>query len=385
MGIKIFTEKDHYTMGEPIRCRVLVDSDYKKEGHLRVGLVCAENSTVIAGGKKQVQQRIVYDWGATLVENKPLTKKSFYDVVFQTPKTPETQLAYPSAYTSKGRQGKVVVSWGWNIFALFSKPVRESGEMAWLMENMPERLREELGLTEEDKSKIAEASQLGLGFVYNFSLYKDSSFERASKPIILNHAPSETSTGESVTAKFTEVGELKAPSKYCKQGEGLNLVLKVWNPTSKAGKVSNFRGIVECWNANFATADRVGGAGFMLKESAKLEPGETMEVPLKTPPVTGPPTIYGKDIALIWTCRMEIEPSWFGKEYAALSFHLLPSAMPSAPRRIKLFKFEPLFTDSGATEVPFCETLAKARTERIIPALRSKVLETLPKLWLTQK
>jgi hypothetical protein len=372
-------------MGEPIRCRVLVDSDYKKPGHLRVGLVCTENSAVIVGGKKQIQQRIVYDWGATLVENKPLEKKSYYDVVFHTPNTPELQLAYPPSHASKGRIGKVVVAWAWHIFALFSKPVRESGEMAWLMENMPERLREETGLTEEDREKVVEASQPGLGFVYNFSLNKDSSFERVSKPIAMNYAPSEVPASEPITAKFSEVGEIKAPSRYAKQGDGVNLVLKVWNPTPKPGRVGNFRGVVECWNAHPATAERVGGASFILKDTAKLEPGETLEIPLKTLSISGPPTIYGKDVAFIWTCRMEIEPSWLGKEYAALSFHLLPSAMPITPKKIKLFKFQPLFTDSNATDVPFCEILAKVRSERVIPALRSKMLEILPQLWLKQR
>lgn len=382
MGIKVHTEKDDYTMGDPIRCRVIVDTDYKKPGHLRVGLVCAENSTILANGKKQVQQHIIYDWGTTLVENKPLAKKSYYDVVLQTPKDPELQLAYPPSFTSKGRHAKVDIAWGWTVFAVFSKPVRESGEMAWLMENMPERLREDTGINEEDKAKLVQTSQSGSGFVYGLSLQKDSSFERASKPIRISYVPSEMSTGESVTAKFTEVGELKAPSKFTKQGDGLNLQLKVWNPTPKAGKVNSFRGIIECWNASPIMGDGVGAAGFILKESGKIDPGESIELPLKTPPITGPPTIYGKDTALIWTCRMEVELSWFGKQYAALSFHLLPGVSSGGVKKIRLFKFAPMFTDTSATEVPFCETLARARVERAIPALRAKILEMIPKLWI---
>jgi hypothetical protein len=382
LGIEIHTEKDDYTMGEAIRCRVICNSDYKKPGHLRVGLVCSENSTILANGKKQIQQHIIYDWGTTLVENKPLARKSYYDVVFQTPSDPEQQLAYPPTFASKGRRARVDLAWGWTVFAVFSKPVRESGEMAWLMENMPERLRDDTGIDEEDKAKLAQTSQSGSGFVYGFSLQKDSSFERASKPIRINYAPLEMSTGESVTAKFTEAGELKAPSRYTKQGGGLDLQLKLWNPTPKAGKVNSFRGVIECWNASPIMGDPVGSTGFILKESGKIDPGESIEMPLRTPGVTGPPTIYGKDTALIWTCRMEVELSWFGKEYAALSFHLLPGATSSHVKKLKLFKFQPIFTDTTATEVPFCETLVKARIERAIPALRTKILDMIPKLWI---
>jgi hypothetical protein len=381
LGIKIFTEKDDYNMGEPIRCRVAIDSDYKRPGHLRVGLVCVENSTLLANGKKQVQQRVIYDWGTTIVENKPLAKKSYYDVVFQTPKDPEQLVAYPPSFASRGKQGRVQIAWGWNIFAVFSKPVRESGEMAWLMEKMPETVREDMGLAEDDKAKLIEASQSGIGFVYRFSLEKDSSYERVSKPITISYAPSEVSTGESVVAKFTQVGELKAPSRYVKQGEGLDLSLKFWNPTPKPGRVNGFRGVIECWNATPLLGDRVGSAGFMLKENGKVDPGDSIEVPLKTPPINGPPSIWGKDGALIWTCRMETELSWFGRQFAALSFHLLPNMMSKGAKKIKLFKFQPIFTDTGATEVQFCELLARARAERIIPSLRSRILEMIPKLW----
>jgi hypothetical protein len=197
----------------------------------------------------------------------------------------------------------------------------------------------------------------------------------------MNYAPSEISTGESVTAKFTEVGELKAPSKYTKQGQGLDLQLKFWNPTPKSGRVNSFRGVIDCWNASPLMGDPVGSTGFIIKESGKIDPGESVEIPLKTPGVTGPPTIYGKDAALIWTCRMEAELSWFGKEYAALSFHLLPGSMSSRVKKLRLFKFQPIFTDSGATEVPFNETLTQARIERAIPALRAKILDMIPRLW----
>jgi hypothetical protein len=381
MGIKIFTEKDNYLMGEPIRCRILIDSDYKKPGHLRVGLVCAENSTIISGGKKQIRQTLVYDWGVTLVENKPIANKSFFDVIFQTPKDPEFQFAYPPTFASKGKQGRVDIAWGWNIFAVLAKPVRESGEMSWLMENIPERIREEIGINEEEKTTLSDASTIGSGFVHSLSLQKDSSYDRAVKPLIVKYAPSEISTGESVTAKFTEVGELKAPSKYTKQRQGLDLQLKVWNPTPKSGKVNGFRGLIDCWNASPLMADRVGSAGFILKENGKVNPGEDLELPLKTPPIIGPPTVYGKEVALIWTCRMETELSWFGKQYAALSFSLLPGADANGSKKLKLFKFQPLFVDSNATEVPFCDTLAKARVERAIPILRTRILDLIPKLW----
>lgn len=381
MGIEIHTEKDDYTIGEAIRCRVIVNSDFKKPGHLRVGLVCVENSGVLANGKKQVHQHIIYDWGTTLVENKPLARKSYYDIVFQTPTKLEQQLAYPPTFASRGKRAKVDISWSWTIFAAMSKPVRESGEMAWLMENMPERLREDTGIDDEGKTKLVEASQSGLGFVYGLSLQKDSSLARASKPININYAPLEMSTGESVTAKFTEVGELKANSRYIKQGEGLDLQMKLLNPTPKTGKANSFKGVIECWNASPLMGDPVGSAVFVTKDSAKIEPGESIEIPLKTPRVTGPPTIYGKDTALIWTCRMEVDLSWFGKEYAALSFHLLPGAMSSHVKKLKLFKFQPIFTDSGATEVPFCETLAQARIDKAIPVLRAKILEIIPRLW----
>jgi hypothetical protein len=381
LGIQVHTEKDDYTMGETIRCRVVVNSEYKKPGHLRVGLVCAEDSTVAANGKREPQQHIIYDWGTTLVENKPLTNKSYYDVVFKTPTNLAPQLAYPPTFVSKGKRGKVNVAWSWTVFAVFSKPVRESGEMAWLMENMSERLREDTGISEEDKSKLVESSQSGSGFVYGFSLQKDSSFARASKPIRIDYAPTEASTGEPVTAKFTEVGELKSPSRYIKQGEGLDLQLKFWNPTPKNGRVNSFKGVIECWNATPQMGDPVGAAGFVIKESGKIDPGESIEIPLKTPGVAGPPTIYGKEAALIWTCRIEAELSWFGKEYAALSFHLLPGVKSSRVKKLKLFKFQPLFTDSGATEIPFCEILAQARIEKAIPALRAKILDTIPRLW----
>jgi hypothetical protein len=380
--IKIFTEKDEYSMGEPIRCRIAIDSDYKKLGNLRVGLVCVENSSTLANGKRQTQQRIIYDWGITLVENKPLAKKSYYDVVFQTPKDPEQLVAYPPSFASKGKQGRVDVAWGWNIFAAFSKIVRESGEMAWLMEKMPERLREDMALNEDDKAKLVEDSQTGAGFVYSFSLEKDSSYERVSKPITIGYAPAEVSTGEPVIAKFTQVGELKAPSRYVKQGEGLDLSLKVWNPTPKPGKVNGFRGVIECWNASTSIGDKIASSGFILKESGKIDQGESIEMPLKTPQINGPPSIWGKDVALIWTCRMESELSWFGKQFAALSFHLLPGTVTKGPKKIKLFKFQPIFTDTGATEIGFCEPLARARAERAIPLLRSKILEMIPKLWL---
>jgi hypothetical protein len=78
---------------------------------------------------------------------------------------------------------------------------------------------------------------------------------------------------------------------------------------------------------------------------------------------------------------MEVDLSWLGKEYAALSFHLLPGAMSSHVKKLKLFKFQPIFTDSGATEVPFCETLAQARIDKAIPLLRAKILEIIPRLW----
>jgi hypothetical protein len=368
-------------MGEPIRCRVAVDSDYKKPGHLRVGLVCVENSTVISNGKKQVRQRIIYDWGPTIVENKPLAKKGYYDVVFQTPHDPEQLAAYPPSFVSKGKQGRVELAWGWDIFASFSKPVRESGEMAWLMEKMPESVREDMGLVEDDKAKLVEASQSGNGFVYSLSLAKDSCYERVSKPIKISYAPTETSNGESVVAKFTQVGELKAPSRYVRQGEGLDLSLKIWNPTPKPGKVNGFRGNLECWNATTLVGDRIGFGSFMLKENGKVDPGESIEIPLKTPAINGPPSIWGKDGALIWTCRMETELSWFGRQFAALSFQLLPNIMTKGAKKIKLFKFQPIFTDSAATEVQFSETLARARAEKAIPLLRSKVLELIPKLW----
>jgi hypothetical protein len=381
LGIKIFTEKDNYNMGEPIRCRVAIDSDYKKPGHLRVGLVCFENSTAISNGKKQVKQRILYDWGLTIVENKPLAKKSYYDIVFQTPNDPEQLVAYPPSFVSKGKQGRVELAWGWNIFAYFSKPVRESGEMAWLMEKMPESIREDMGLVEDDKAKLIEASQSGIGFVYSFSLGKDSCYERVSKPIAISYAPTEISTGESVVAKFTQVGELIAPSRYVRQGEGLDLSMKIWNPTPKPGRVNGFRGMLECWNATTLVGDRIGFGSFVLKENGKIDPGESIDIPLKTPAINGPPSIWGKDGALIWTCRMETELSWFGRQFAALSFQLLPNIVTKGAKKIKLFKFQPLFTDGGATEVQFCEVLAKARAEKSIPVLRSKVLELIPRLW----
>jgi hypothetical protein len=78
---------------------------------------------------------------------------------------------------------------------------------------------------------------------------------------------------------------------------------------------------------------------------------------------------------------METELSWFGRQFAALSFHLLPNMMSKGAKKIKLFKFQPIFTDTGATEVQFCELLARARAERIIPSLRSRILEMIPKLW----
>jgi hypothetical protein len=127
--------------------------------------------------------------------------------------------------------------------------------------------------------------------------------------------------------------------------------------------------------------DSAGSAIFIMKESAKIDPGESVEMPLKTPGVSGPPTIYGKDMALVWTCRMEVELSWLGKEYAALSFHLLPGTASTQVKKIKLFKFQPIFTDSGATEVPFCEILAQARIEKAIPTLRAKILDMIPRLW----
>jgi hypothetical protein len=381
LGILVHTEKDDYTIGEAIRCRVVANSDYKKPGHLRVGLVCSENSSILANGKKQIHQHVIYDWGVTLVENKPLAKNSYYDVVFQTPTNLEQQLAYPPTFTSRGKRSKVDMAWSWTVFAVLSKPVRESGEMAWLMENMPERMREDTGIDEEGKAKLVQAAQSGSGFVYGLSLQKDSSLARASKPITMNYAPLEMATGESVTAKFTEVGELKAPSRYVRQGEGLDLHLKLWNPTPKAGKANSCRGVLECWNASALMGDPVGSAIFVIKENAKIDPGETVEMPLKTPGVNGPPTIYGKDAALIWTCRMEIELSWLGKEYAALSFHLLPGAPSSKVKKLKLFKFQPIFTDTGATEVPFCETLAQARIEKAIPSLRARILDMIPKLW----
>jgi hypothetical protein len=381
LGIKICTEKDDYSMGEPIRCRIAMDSDYKKPGHLRVGLVCVENSTAILNGKKQARQRIIYDWGSTLVENKPLAKNSYYDVVFQTPNDPEQLAAYPPSYVSKGKQGRVELSWAWDIFTSFSKPVRESGEMAWLMDKMPESIREDMGLVEDDKAQLAESSQSGTGFVYSFSLTKDSCYERVSKPIKISYAPTEVLTGESVVAKFTQVGELMAPTRYVKQGEGLDLSLKVWNPTPKSGKVNGIKGMLECWNATTLAGDRIGTGSFMLKEGGKIDPGETLDIPLKTPAINGPPSIWGKDGALIWTCRMETELSWFGRQFAALSFQLLPNIVTKGAKKIKLFKFQPLFTDSAATEVQFCEILARARAERTIPMIRTKILEMIPKLW----
>jgi hypothetical protein len=65
-----------------------------------------------------------------------------------------------------------------------------------------------------------------------------------------------------------------------------------------------------------------------------------------------------------------------------LSFHLLPGIASRGVKKIRLFKFAPIFTDTSATEVPFCETLARARVERAIPALRAKILEMIPKLWI---